>query len=267
MNILKNVSLVVVGAAIGIGATYKYFHDKFEGYANEEIESVKQKVRTRDKEALNSVYGQAVCGVDTDTDADKDEKKTPYTQHVKSMYDKGTTPGKAVDEVKEENQMSDKELLNNRTRKDIPFKKTVRTAYDKVVRQYNPEANEQRPLKEDNEEEKVDFTKEEDYSSAEVDEVKASKPYVISADQFVENDNDFQQITITYFAKDDVLVDEDREVIDDIDAVIGDDSIGKFGTMGSPDNLVYVRNEKMNIDYEVIREDLSYEFDEKGLRD
>jgi len=264
MSILKNVGLVVGGAVIGVGATYKYFHDKFEGFANEEIESVKQKVREKEK---------VFVGNDTLAN-NNDDKSIPYTQHVKSMYGKDTTPEKAVDGVvnkgrtkapdidKAQKKQDDVDKLSNRTRKDVPFRKSERTAYDKVIRQYDPLSDAPRPPKE---EEVIDFSKEEDYASEQVDEVKADRPYVISADQFVENDQDFEQITITYFSKDDVLADEDGEPIEDIDAVIGDASIGKFGTMGSPDNLVYVRNEKMMIDYEVIREDLSWEFDEKDL--
>jgi len=280
MNILKNVSLVVVGAAIGVGATYKYFQNKFAAYADEEIESVKEMVRNRD---LTNNYGGASIN------EDQIEQESVITGGPNKFTK--AEPVKAEDGVASENKefnddtpplsgnprkrhvASAEESIARRTKK-MPYVRPSHVEYDKIVKSYNADAHGQLPLREidpddndENDEPIEEFNEEQDFSSAQIDVLKtAQRPYVITAQQFVDEERDFSKVTVTYFTVDDVLMDEDHTVIDMIDDTIGDESLACFGAAGSPSNLVYVRNENLQIDYEVIREDLSYEIDELGSR-
>ena len=58
-------------------------------------------------------------------------------------------------------------------------------------------------------------------------------------------------MTLLYY-KDHVLTDEDNNIIEDIDDVIGFDSLTRFGEF--EDDTVYVRNDKYRVDYEVIND-------------
>ena len=78
-------------------------------------------------------------------------------------------------------------------------------------------------------------------------------PYVITAEEFGQNEKDYNQVTVTYYAEDDVLADEKDEVIDDMDGVIGEPNLGKFGYGSGDRNVVYVRNDRLGLDVEVVR--------------
>lgn len=83
-------------------------------------------------------------------------------------------------------------------------------------------------------------------------------PFVISREDFDDTYSHFDKITITYYEDDDVLADEQDEVIPDIDAVVGYDSLGRFGDMSDDDNIVYVRNGRLGSDYEIVLAQESY---------
>lgn len=89
-------------------------------------------------------------------------------------------------------------------------------------------------------------------------DLQYEKPFVISREEFDEGYPHFDKITITYYEKDDVLADEQDEIIPDIEAVVGYDSLSRFGDMSDDDCVVYVRNGRLGADYEIILTQESY---------
>lgn len=83
-------------------------------------------------------------------------------------------------------------------------------------------------------------------------------PYEIPMEEWANNDKGFEQITIHYYDLDDTLADERETIIPDVEGVIGSDNLEKFGNMSQDENIVYVRNEKLSADFEVLREQGSY---------
>ena len=76
-------------------------------------------------------------------------------------------------------------------------------------------------------------------------------PYVISAQQFAIEYPFFDKVTLEYYEHNGILVDEDGVHVEDIDETIGKDSLLRIGEY-EPD-VVYVRNEELNVDFEVCR--------------
>ena len=76
-------------------------------------------------------------------------------------------------------------------------------------------------------------------------------PYVISPDEF--DENDYETESLTYYA-DGVLTDMYDNVIsdDDIDYLIGKDSLNHFGEF--EEDSVFVRNDENKTDYEILRD-------------
>lgn len=74
------------------------------------------------------------------------------------------------------------------------------------------------------------------------------EPYVISPDEFNERD-DYETQSLVYY-QDGVLTDDLGNVIHDIDEIIGLESLEHFGEYA--DNVVFVRNDHLGIDYEVM---------------
>lgn len=90
--------------------------------------------------------------------------------------------------------------------------------------------------------------------------INTSEPYVIDMEDFSEDHNEFDKLTIYYYEEDGVLVDDNEELITDISSVIGDQALPCFDDPERYDkNVVYVRNERLSIDYEIIKVDSSYQ--------
>jgi hypothetical protein len=81
--------------------------------------------------------------------------------------------------------------------------------------------------------------------------------YVITTEQFNEERLEFDKSTISFYEDDETLADENEEIISDVVSVVGD-ALERFGEDSGDPEIVYVRNERMSIDYEVVRFSKSY---------
>lgn len=79
-------------------------------------------------------------------------------------------------------------------------------------------------------------------------------PYIIHVDEFRQNEPGFDQLTFTYYEQDDSLVDSREQLIDDMDAAIGLGNLERWGHGSNDPNIVYVRNEELGADIEIIRD-------------
>jgi hypothetical protein len=89
-----------------------------------------------------------------------------------------------------------------------------------------------------------------DYA-AEVDKRNPDEPYIITHDEFMENENGFTQGTMTYYNGDDILTDDKDVPVPDIEEIVGSEALTKFGYGSRDRNVVYVRNEKIETDFEI----------------
>lgn len=96
-----------------------------------------------------------------------------------------------------------------------------------------------------------------DYSRS-VEEKKGEafveKPYVISPEEFGEFE-EYEKISLTYYA-DEVLADENDEEVDDVDEIVGEESLNHFGEY--EDDSVFVRNDRLKCDYEILLDQRNY---------
>lgn len=91
------------------------------------------------------------------------------------------------------------------------------------------------------------------------------RPYVIHYDERTDEDA-FPEVTWTYYAADDVLCNEKDEVIDRRDEKIGEDNLDRFGHGSHDDNIVYIRNQSLHMDIEVIKSENSYVEEVIGIK-
>lgn len=87
--------------------------------------------------------------------------------------------------------------------------------------------------------------------TAEVMKRTEEAPYVISKDEFMQNESDYQQATMTYYSGDVVLTDEHENVIEETDEVVGDYNLVRFGHWSEDPNVVYVRNDIRELEMEI----------------
>lgn len=84
--------------------------------------------------------------------------------------------------------------------------------------------------------------------------IGVEKPYVISPDEFGEFE-EYEQVSLTYY-EDQVLADDCDNLIEDVDGMIGVESLTHFGEY--EDDSVFVRNDARLCDYEILKDLRTY---------
>lgn len=90
-------------------------------------------------------------------------------------------------------------------------------------------------------------------------------PYIIHQDEFNNNQLELGQKTWTYYAGDDILADEDDEVVVRPELVVGEENLKKFGHGSDDTDVVFVRNERVGIEFEICRSWKSYVTEVQGV--
>jgi hypothetical protein len=92
-------------------------------------------------------------------------------------------------------------------------------------------------------------------------------PRIITQDEFMANEPEHEQITLTYYEKSDQVCGESDEPIDNSDIVIGLEFKTNFGKDSSDPNVVHIRNDKLHMDFEVLHSEGSYEEEVLGVQE
>lgn len=93
----------------------------------------------------------------------------------------------------------------------------------------------------------------------------ANRPYLITMIEFAEAEldgADYEQLEATYFAPDEVLLDDQDQVVENVDDVVGTENLKMFGE----DHVIYVRNERLQSVYQVNMSERSYKHEVLGLQ-
>lgn len=85
------------------------------------------------------------------------------------------------------------------------------------------------------------------------------EPHIISADSFRDDETELQQkISITYYDGDDTLVDERDVPMRELAPTVGEEFWQHFGELSEDPEIVYIRNRRLQIDFEITRDERSY---------
>jgi hypothetical protein len=91
--------------------------------------------------------------------------------------------------------------------------------------------------------------------SAAASEKGTDEPYLIESDEYSEDTLGYDKTSLYYYTVDDVLCGENGDdVIDDIEETVGYDALCKLDMQ----SMVWVRNERLKLDYEIISVNSSY---------
>ncbi|MDD3204199.1 MAG: hypothetical protein PHS74_00465 [Lachnospiraceae bacterium] len=82
----------------------------------------------------------------------------------------------------------------------------------------------------------------------EADEIMEDAPYIITPEEYGEEE-EYDQLSLTYYA-DEILADDEDEIIEDVENVVGKDFAKHFGEY--EDDSVFVRNPSRKADYEIL---------------
>jgi len=199
MKYVKSISIFVMGLAVGVGGSFKYFKTKYQAIANEEIDSVKMMVKNRTMKAEGIVGGMS---------------KLNDTLNVE--------PGAVIEYNK---------LARRYTTESSLLKSTLKSTVQEAAKAHD---------------EKV--------------------PYLISSKEFIEECLNYEKITLTYYESEEVLLDEREEIIDNANNLVGNDFSNHFDENETEKDVVYIRNDYDDTDYEIVRSHLSYSQDIMGQK-
>lgn len=90
-----------------------------------------------------------------------------------------------------------------------------------------------------------------------------SRPYILHKDEFFSDEMGYGQNTLTYYEGDDIMTSEDDTPIYDHKSVVGE---LKWGHGSDDPNVVYVRNERLQAEYEILRHEGLYSVEVLGLQ-
>jgi hypothetical protein len=93
------------------------------------------------------------------------------------------------------------------------------------------------------------------------------KPYVIHFDEWTETIPGYEQVQLTYYDEDDTLADSQDVPIDAVEQAVGRANLERFGHGSNDESVVYVRNEAIATDFEIVKTDGSYSREVLGIDD
>lgn len=227
----------VSGAAVGFGVGYAVSKKRHEKIADAEIESVKE-TYSKAKENLLKPDLEAVVA----------EEKPKFGVQSGSV----TLVGASVDAV-------DLGYISTEDELGVePEPEAVSAKTSNVFTKYGDAKDRV---------EAVETTVDEVEVSLELSKESDTEPYLISIDDFHDGAGDnYSKQSVTYYVQDRVLIDEREEIIPNRDETVGAWAFENFGNLSLDPEVVYVRNKKLMIDFEVTRDGSSYQEQILGLK-
>lgn len=128
-----------------------------------------------------------------------------------------------------------------------------------IVKKYNPQAFKDIEVNDVAMDEEEQYNSKEAANESESDSIFWQEAHnngveEISATEYFNNDVNFEQLSLTYYEMDNILVDEKNEVVPNPESILGFTALRDTADK----NIFYVRNFDKKIDLEVIRTDESY---------
>ena len=78
-------------------------------------------------------------------------------------------------------------------------------------------------------------------------------PYIISKHEYHNTNPDYVKADYTYYEVDDIIIDGGTVPIPNVDSLLGEENLKKFGHGSGHKDKVYIRNEELETDFEIDR--------------
>lgn len=239
-NPILLVGVGLVGLSIGAAAGYKYakrvLEPKYAEQAQEEIREAKDYYAKLNKAEKYATPEEAAKALIPDDEVEELEEAAVKAQTNYGTYSKGGSV--TVAEV--ERDIDGEGLVTTEVTEETTITSNVFVNNKPIDKDF-------------------------DYEAAAAERTE-EYPYPITEEEFFENQNEFTQLSATWYAGDLILADEEDRTIDDVDGNVGDKNLEKFG-YGAPATMLYVRNHKKGVEYEIALSDGKYHVEVLGLDD
>lgn len=232
---------LAVGAGLGYRYTFKKFYKAFEQVRDEEVEKtiahfemVIDRQRREIEELTNPPQDLAdVVEEELSDGMRKQLLERANAAHIQYNKMNKTTPADVAEALRTLNQVGQPEPIG-----EVVSAKETDEGLSVEVNIFDTEGVDEDPLDTENRDPTI--------------------PYVVTEDEFGENLYNHDQSSFVYYQGDDILTDQRDQIVSDVDETIGEDNLTKFGAGNRNPNCVYIRNERLGLDFEVTRVDGSY---------
>lgn len=223
----------LTGALIGFRVAYKKAELKYTKIADEEISEMRQHYREKRMAMESEVAKRPLEDLTKELGYSSPESKTDSPPMAIQP------PSLVTDEDQEDEQEGDEEP-------EEPVEPVVRN----IFRREEPEIVD----------ENWDYHEE-------LRRRSPDNPYVIHYDERHEMDG-YQQVTLTWYELDNVVCNEDDEVMDPDERgnIIGTNTLNRFGHGSGSPEIVFVRNDKLEIVFEIFKSPNSFAEEVHGFK-
>lgn len=275
MSAKTTVALVAafgIGAAIGGTGVYFYTKAKYEKLVEQEVEDVRDRYRKRAEKMMLTIDNLRDEAAKSLAEDDSGVGKEWYQDHIS---EDGRTNYSSFSE--------DRDIPIDTAIDREEFVGNVKDELNKVSRAVHDDDFDRHMADREHPEDDIpsdiddpmDDEEELEYEGQKVTEEQLKairehrKPYVISYDEFLHGEPEYEKIDAMYYTVSDTLVDADEEIIEPRGAAVGEEFLEKFG---DPElevdlRLVHVRNDCTRQDFEINLIPESYYPEEKLLNE
>ncbi|WNN94564.1 hypothetical protein SEA_LEWANDO_61 [Arthrobacter phage Lewando] len=95
-------------------------------------------------------------------------------------------------------------------------------------------------------------------------------PYLITAEEFMDDGiHDDEKVVLTFYGECETIADDDDEIMEpgNVAELLGNENLKHFGENPDDPDVIHIRNEAKGVDYELIRNPLSYAEVVLGVQD
>lgn len=236
----------ITGAAIGGGITYICTKKHYEKILTEELEEMREWAYSSKPEFHDDAEVNPV---------DEEELDREGYEEIRAPYDKSPFTKPDLSTFLHQQKKSWKDNYDEKEPEEVEEE-----YFDDYLSEQE-EKDEEETVESD--EREMDWENEEtQYEEIGIpDPNPEGDPYLISRQEFVE-ETGFDKDQLTYYAEDDTLIDSDGDVLTEVDGMVGYDNLD---TMKEAD-LIYVRNERLMMCYEIEVLQRSYAEDVLGMK-
>ena len=257
-TMVKPAIFAVGGVAVGATATYFVVKSKFKKLADEEISSLRQHYKMKEQELLmdkEDELEQIKQAHGLINHEDPKEAFKIYKARLDEMeYMRKEAEEGAIDAATKVAADPSSRISYDKISKAKNFEEVVKTVADMS------DTEELRVVDEEVEDQEIrknifEASIRQDVMSDDVD--RPEGPFVISVEEFQEESDVYEKTTLSFY-EDGTLSDERNMPIPDPNPIVGDENLERFGEQSQDENIVYVRNETLKTDFEIVREEGSY---------
>ena len=85
-----------------------------------------------------------------------------------------------------------------------------------------------------------------------------AKPYRIAVEEYSEEEETYEKLSMTWFEGDNVLTDDKDQPVRDVNGTTGPLRLEDFGGVSEDPHVMYVRNHRLEVDFEIILDRRNY---------